>query len=116
MVRLAETGAQLENDEENQVDDIRPLPTIPICCNPEDDRANGPKHEHKRDAPGNVSCRALESFRKVRDGQGDGEEVKSIPGPTCECALEQSSVFLVVAPECVWNVDHIHQRTTTAGS
>lgn len=71
LVGLAEARAQFEDDEQDQIDNKRPFAAITIGRNTEDDRADGPQHEHEGDAPGDISDRRFEArcqiFRCKRD-------------------------------------------------
>lgn len=59
---VAESSSQLEDNEEDQVDDIRPLATVSISGNTEYDGADGTEHEYKGDAPCYVCGGAFERF------------------------------------------------------
>lgn len=80
LVGVAEARAELEDDEEDVVDDEGPTTAIAISSDTEEDRAYGTEHEHQSDAPGDIDVGLVEGLGQLADGQGDGEEVKSVPG------------------------------------
>ena len=70
---------QLNHDKEQIVDDKGPFPPVPISSDTKDCGTERSKHEHKGDAPGNVGVGFIKGLGQIADGQGDGEEVKSVP-------------------------------------
>jgi hypothetical protein len=80
LVGLTEPRTELEHDEEDIIDDERPLPTISIGRDTEDDGPDGAEHQHQRDAPCDLGIGLIERDREVRDGQADGEEIERVPG------------------------------------
>lgn len=67
-VGLGETGAELENDEEHLVGDEGPLTAPSVRCDTEDDGSDGTKHQHGRDAPGDIGDGCIEGFGQVGGG------------------------------------------------
>ncbi|KAG7119033.1 hypothetical protein HYQ46_011007 [Verticillium longisporum] len=61
------------------IDDKRPLATVSIGGDTKDDGAHRTEHEHQRDAPRDVRLRLAKLLGQLRNGQGNGEEVESIP-------------------------------------
>jgi hypothetical protein len=59
LISGAKASAKLKSDEEKVVDDERPLSSVPISGDTEDDGADGTEHQNQRDTPGDV-------------GRGDG--------------------------------------------
>jgi hypothetical protein len=66
-VGLAETGAELEDDEEKVVDNERPLSTVTVGSNTECDGADGSEHENESYSPCDVGCRFTELFGQIGD-------------------------------------------------
>lgn len=88
LIGLAESAAQLDDDEEELVDDEGPFPAIAIRGNTEDDGANGSEHQHEGDTPGDVGDGFVKCFSQLSGGQGDGEEIEGIPSPAEEGDLQ----------------------------
>lgn len=105
MVCLAEPRSKLENDEQDQVDNVRPFPAISVRGDTEENSTNRSEHEHKSDTPRDTCSRHLESVGQLRDGKRDGEEIKGIPSPASERAAEEEplhGVKLTEKREWVW--------------
>ena len=71
---------QFEADKQNIVDDERPFATIAVGRDTKDDGTNRTEHEHEGDTPRNIRVGLAKLLRETADGQGDGEEVKGVPG------------------------------------
>ena len=59
-VGLRESGAELQDDEEDVIDDKGPFATIAIRSNTKNCRADRPKHENQGDTPCDLSVRLVE--------------------------------------------------------
>ncbi len=71
---------QFQSNKEHIINDKGPLAAVAIAGDTEKDGADGTKHENKGDAPSNVRLGLVKLRGEVGNGQGDGEEVKGIPG------------------------------------
>lgn len=71
---------QLKHNEQQIIHHKRPLPTIPIRRNTKDSRPHRPKHQHQGNPPGNIRLGLVKRLGQTRDGEGDAEEVKGVPG------------------------------------
>lgn len=70
---------QLKDNKQKIADDEGPLPTVTVAGEAKEDGPNGPEHEHRRDAPCDVSLGAPKRLGEVADCQRDGEEVERVP-------------------------------------
>lgn len=95
LVGLAETSSELEGDEKNVVDNERPLAAVAVRSDTKENSANGSEHENECDTPGDVGLADVEGLGEVGDGQRDGEEVESIPGPGDETTTEEEPLLKV---------------------
>ena len=107
VVSRTETRSQFQHNEQDVVDDERPLSPITIGRQTEDDTAHAPQHEHKGDAPCDVSLGFAKRLGEVRDGQGDGEEVKGIPCPGKKGNEEEEPLLEVQHAEESYRVGHL---------
>jgi hypothetical protein len=57
---------KFEYDEQNVVNDERPLSAIPIGSNTKEDRAHRTKHQNECDSPGNIGNGFVKGCREVR--------------------------------------------------
>ncbi len=71
---------QLERDKERIVDDKGPFAAIAIGGNTKEDGADRAEHENEGDAPGDVRLGLVKGLGQAAHGEGDGEEVKGVPG------------------------------------
>jgi hypothetical protein len=78
-VSLAETSTKLENDEEELVEDERPLAAPSIGGNSECDGADRSQHQHKGNSPCDVGNALIKCFGKLRGSKRNSEKVKGIP-------------------------------------
>lgn len=108
-VCLGETSTELKDDEENVVGDERPLASISVSSDTEDDGTNRTKHKNQGDTPSNVGIGLVESGGERSDGERNGEEVKGIPCPGEESDEEESpltSVEHAKKGDWVWSLVH----------
>jgi hypothetical protein len=80
-ISLAESGSEFQNNEEDVVHHERPLATPAIGCDTECDGADGSEHEDEGDTPGDIGDGFIEFLSQLGGGQGDGEEIESVPCP-----------------------------------
>lgn len=69
LIRVTEPRGEFEGDEQEVIHDKRPFPAVAIACNTEDHSADGPQHQHHRDAPCDVRRGLAEFFAQLRRGQ-----------------------------------------------
>lgn len=87
-VGRTETGAQLQDDEENVVGDKGPFAAVAIREDTEDDGTDGTQHQHEGDTPGDFGVGTLKVFSQTGQGNRDGEEIKGIPSPATKGDLQ----------------------------
>lgn len=56
---------KFEDNKEEVVDDERPLATVSIGSDTEDDGTEGPEHEHQRNSPGYVCLGLAKIFGEL---------------------------------------------------
>lgn len=73
------------------------------------DRSDRSEHEHQRYSPRNLRSGFIELFAQLAHGQGDGEEVESVPRPGDECNQEKKPLLKVQCRQQldrVWSLGH----------
>jgi hypothetical protein len=88
-VCLRESGSEFQNNEEDIVDDERPLAAPAIGCDTECDGADGSEHKNEGDTPGDIGDGFIECHGQLGGGQGDSEKIESVPCPTEEGDLDR---------------------------
>jgi hypothetical protein len=78
--REKEKAYQFEDNKEQIIDNKRPLATVAITRDTENNGADRSKHENEGDAPGNIRLGLAKLVGEIGHGQGNGEKVKRVPG------------------------------------
>lgn len=95
VVCTTKSSTELQYNEENIVNNERPLSSIPISSKTKDDRSNTAQHKHERDTPGNISLGLAERLSKRLDSQRDSKEVECVPSPSEEGNKEEEPLLKI---------------------
>lgn len=107
----AETSGQFQHDEENIVDDERPLASITISRKTESDGADRSQHEYESNAPSNVCFADIKRLGDIQCSERYCEEVEGIPGPRNERTEEEQPLLRVQKCQYLERIlDLVHWR------